>query len=36
MKKKWAKVAQKVVRDTWKAFPKWVHLVSDADGGHIE
>ena len=36
LQKEWAKVLQKVIRDTCKAFPKRLQLVIAADGGHIE
>ena len=36
LQKEWAKVPQKVICDTCKAFPKRLQLVIDADGGHIK
>ena len=35
LQNEWAKVTQKVIRDTCKDFPKRFQLVIDADGGHI-
>ena len=36
LRKEWAKILQKVIRDSCKAFSKRLQLVIDADGGHIE
>ena len=35
-KEEWAKISQKVIRDSCKAFSTRLQLVIDADDGHIE
>ena len=34
--KKWAKVPQKLLLDTFEPFPKHLHLVIDANGAHMK
>ena len=36
LRKEWAKIPQKVIRDSCKAFSKRLQLVIDADGGYIQ
>ena len=36
LQKEWAKISQKVIRDSCKSFSNRLQLVSDTDDGHIE